>query len=89
MSFLFWLFWVINLLLLVTAFLGKGFRSSFGAGVDLNVLIIIVLIAVLAGSLILRFSVKQKWISLVVVALPMFIMVLWYVFEKISGKTVG
>lgn len=89
MSFLFWLCWIINLLLLIMAILGKGFRSDFGAGVDLNVVLTIVLIAVLAGSLILRYSVKQKWINLVVVALPICLMLIWYVFEKISGKSIG
>ncbi len=88
MSFLFWLLWLTNLLLLIIAFLGKGFRSGFGAGVDLNVLLIIVLILVLAGSLILRYSVKQKWISLVVVSLPLCLIVFWYLIEKISGKSV-
>jgi hypothetical protein len=87
MSFLFWLGWGFNLLLLIIAFMGKGFRAGFGAGVDLNVLFIVVLIAVLAGSLILRFSVKQKWMSLVVVSLPICMMLFLYLFEKISGKS--
>lgn len=87
MSFLFWLCWIINVLLLLIAMVGKGFRSGFGAGVDLNVLLTIILIGVLAGSLILRFSVKQKWISLVVVSLPLSMMLVLYLFEKISGKS--
>ncbi|HQW26773.1 MAG TPA: hypothetical protein PLV75_12470 [Saprospiraceae bacterium] len=89
MSFLFWLLWLTNMLLLIIALLGKGFRSDFGAGVDLNVLLNIVLIVVLTASLILRYSVKQKWISLVVVALPICLMLIWYVIEKISGKSIG
>ena len=87
MSFLFWLLWLTNILFLIIALLGKGFRSDFGAGVDLNVLLTIVLIVVLAGSLILRFSLKQKWVSLVVVSLPVCMMLVWYLFEKISGKS--
>lgn len=87
MSFLFWLCWIINVLLLLIAMVGKGFRSGFGAGVDLNVLLTIILIGVLAVSLILRFSVKQKWISLVVVSLPLSMMLVLYLFEKISGKS--
>jgi len=86
MSFLFWLCWIINVLLLIMAILGKGFRSDFGAGVDLNVLLTIVLIVVLAGSLILRFSLKQKWGSLVVVSLPVCMMLVWYLFEKTNMK---
>lgn len=87
MSFLFWLCWIINVLMLLIAIVGKGFRSGFGAGVDFNVLLTIVLVVVLAGSLILRFSVKQKWISLVVVSLPLCMMLVLYLFEKISGKS--
>lgn len=87
MTFLFWLLWLTNLLLLIITLLGKGFRSDFGAGVDVNVLVTIVLIVVLAGSLILRFSVKHKWVSLVVVSLPVCMMLVWYLFEKISGKS--
>jgi len=63
MTSLFWLLWVINVLLLKVAIGGMGFRSSFDAGVDLNILIIVVLVVVLAGSLILRYSVKHKGIS--------------------------
>ncbi len=65
MTSLFWLLWVINVLLLKVAIGGMGFRSSFGAGVDLNILIIVVL----AGSLILRYSVKHKGISPVVMSI--------------------
>ncbi len=89
MYFLFWLLWLTNILLLIIALLGKGFRSDFGAGVDLNILLIIVLIVVLTGSLILRYSMKQKWISLVVVILPICLMGIWYLIEKISGKSIG
>ncbi len=88
MTFLFWTLWIINILLLFLAIVGKGFRSGFGAGVDLNSVVIIVLIAVMAGSLVFRYSVKQKWISLVVVSLPLWLMMLWYIFEKISEKSV-
>lgn len=87
MSFLFWLLWFANLLLLIIALLGKGFRSDFGAGVDLNILVTMMLVVVLAGSLIVRFSVKQKWMSLVVVSLPICMMLGLYLFEKISGKS--
>lgn len=88
MAFLFGLLWLTNLLLLIIAILGKGFRSGFGAGVDLNSLLTIVLIVVLAGSLVLRYSMKQKWISLVLGSLPIMAMLLLYMFEKISGKSI-
>lgn len=88
MNFLFWAIWIVNLLLLLLAILGKNFRSGFGAGVDLNVLFIIVLLAILVGSLILKFAVKQKWISLVVVSLPLLAVLVFYVFDKVTGKSI-
>jgi hypothetical protein len=86
MSFLFWLLWIFNLLLLLLAFFGKGFRADFGAGVDLNNVLIIAVIFVLASSTWLRFGGKPKWISLVVVALPALMVLAWYAFDKITGK---
>jgi hypothetical protein len=88
MSFLFWILWIINLMLVALAILGKGFRSSFGAGIDLNVLVIIVLLAILAVSLILKFAFKQKWTSLVVVSLPLLAVLVLYVFDKVTGKSI-
>lgn len=86
MAFLFWSFWIFNLLLLLLAMFGKGFRSDFGAGVDLNNVIIIGVIIVLAFSTWLRLGGKPKSISLVVVALPALIVLAWYAFDKITGK---
>jgi hypothetical protein len=86
MVFLFWSLWVFNLLLLLLALFGKGFRSESGAGVDLNNMIIPGVVIVLAASAWLRFGSKPKWIGLVVVALPALMMLAWYAFEKVTGK---
>ncbi|HEY3386680.1 MAG TPA: hypothetical protein VGK46_09230 [Saprospiraceae bacterium] len=88
MTFLFWSCWVINVLILIIAILGKGFRSSFGAGVDFNILLIIFLLIILASSLILRFALKQKGLSLFVVSLPLLAMFVLYLYEKVSGKSI-
>ena len=88
MPFLFWTLWVINLLLLALAMFGKGFRSSFGAGIDFNVVMILGLLIVLVSSLVLRFAVKQKAISLVVVSIPLLVLLAMYIFEKMTGKTI-
>jgi hypothetical protein len=88
MPFLFWALCTVNILLLLLAVLGKGFRSGYGAGVDINVIIMIGTLIVLVSSLVLKFSTKQKWISLVVVSLPVICMFVWYVFEKITGKSI-
>ncbi len=86
MAFLFWSLWIFNCLLLLLALFGKGFRTDFGAGIDLNNVIIIGVIILLASSALLRFGGKHKWMSLVLLALPALIMVVWYVFDKITGK---
>ena len=87
MVFLFWLFWIFNFLLLLLAIVGKGFRESFGAGVNLNVLVIIGTLIVLAASLVLRFSIKQKPISLVVVMLPAILLLIMYFIDKMTGQS--
>lgn len=87
MVFLFWTLWIMNVLLLILAVVGKGFRESFGAGVNLNVLIISLTLIVLIASLVLKFSAKQKWISLVVVALPVLALLVMYIMDKITGQT--
>lgn len=87
MVFLFWTLWIMNVLLLMLALVGKGFRESFGAGVNLNVLIISLTLIVLIASLVLKFSAKQKWISLVVVALPVLALLVIYMMDKITGQT--
>lgn len=87
MVFLFWTLWIMNVLLLMLALVGKGFRESFGAGVNLNVLIISLTLIVLIASLVLKFSAKQKWMSLVVVALPVLALLVIYIMDKITGQT--
>ena len=76
-----------NLLLLMLAIMGKGFRESFGAGVSLNTLIISLTLIVLIASVVLKFSAKQKWISLVLVALPLLALLVMYIIDKINGQT--
>ena len=88
MPFLFWVLWIINLLILALAFVGKGFRSSFGAGIDLNVLFIIGLVIVLFGSLMVRYAFKQKAISLVVVSIPLLVVLIMYLFDKMTGEKI-
>lgn len=82
MNFLFWLCWVINVLIVLLAFIGKGFRDSFGANAVLNIFIMVCMLAILAGSLVVRFGVKQKSVSLVMVMLPLLAMLIWYVIDQ-------
>ena len=87
MNFLFWLLWIINILLLLLAIAGSGLRASFGANTDLNGFLTIFLIIILIASIWLKFSIKHKWISLVIVALPVIVLFLMYLFEKKPDNT--
>ena len=86
MVFLFWTLWIMNVLLLMLAVMGKGFRESFGAGINMNVLIIVGTLLVLIASLVLKFSAKQKGISLVVVALPMLALLVMYIIDWMTDQ---
>ncbi len=82
MNFLFWLFWIVDLLLVGLLVAGSSLRLSFGASTDLNSWLTILTILVVLANVILRFTVKQKHISLLVAALPVIVLFLMYIFEK-------
>lgn len=82
MNILFWILWVLDLLLLILAISGSSFRSSFGAGTDLNTLVTIGLVIILAASLIVKLNAKHQWISLTLAALPWLILLVAYLAEK-------
>ena len=82
MNFLFWLLWILDILLLGFVIAGSNFRAGFGASTDLNSWLTILLVIVVILSIILRFSVKQKNISLGVAAIPFIILFIMYLFDK-------
>jgi hypothetical protein len=79
---MFGLFFILDVLFLLLLAMGSGLRSSFGAMTDLNSWMTIVVILVLISSLLLRFYFKLKVVSLVIVALPILGMFVWYLWEK-------
>lgn len=87
MGFLFWLMWAIDLLIALFALWGMNFRSSFGAGVVLNQLIIIGLAVVVIGSLVLRLGYKLKTASLWVVAIPLLVGLVAYLMDVFKNQT--
>jgi hypothetical protein len=87
MNAIYWTIWVLDFLLLGMAIAGKNFRSGYGAGVDFNTLFILLLMVAMAGSLVIRFGMKQKGFSLVLVSLPLLAMILLYLYEKATGRT--
>ncbi len=82
MNFLFWICWVLDILIIGLLVLGSGFRSSFGASTDLNSWLLILIIVIAGSSLVLRFLLKHRNISLAVAAVPLIVLVLMYLFEK-------
>ncbi|MGB4849747.1 MAG: hypothetical protein WBP41_17610, partial [Saprospiraceae bacterium] len=81
----FWLLWIINLLLAILTVGASDFRAGFGAGTNFNNWILIVTVISLIAGLVTRYYFRQNRLSLLVVAIPVMLLLLMYVFEKISG----
>ena len=79
---LFWVFWIIDILLVLLILAGSNFRSGFGAGNDFNNMALLVLLLLLLSSIITRIVVKPRWVSLTLVALPILLLLLFYLFDK-------
>ena len=84
MTFLFWLCWVFDLLAAIFLLWAVGFRSGFGASTGMQQGLLLVLIVVLIASLILRFGGRSRDISLGVVALPILLLLIAWLFSKIK-----
>lgn len=82
MNALFWIFWVMDLLLLILAISGASFRSSFGGGTELNTIVIIGLVAILVGSLFFKFSQRPTWIAMTMAAGPWLLVLIAYLADK-------
>ena len=79
---LLWIFWIIDVLLILLVLAGSGFRSGFGAGNDFNNTALLVLMLLLLSSIITRIVVKPRWVSLTLAALPILLLLLFYLFDK-------
>ena len=82
MTFLYWVLFIIDILFAILIMTGSGFRSSFGAGTDLNSILLIGLVVIMIASLVLRFVFKMPVASFVVAASPMLGMFIWYLYDK-------
>jgi hypothetical protein len=82
MGLFFWIFWILDALLLALSVLGGGFKSSFGASSDLNTWVTILMFLVLILSLVLRFVFKLRLPSVLVAALPLLVMFVAYLVDK-------
>ncbi|MBL7794152.1 MAG: hypothetical protein JNK77_17615 [Saprospiraceae bacterium] len=86
MAILFWLLWTFDLLFAIFTLMASNFRSSMNASTTLNAVLIAVLAAVLIGGPVLRFVSKLRLLSLGVVALPVLLLITWWLVEKIVAK---
>ncbi len=86
MTFLFWLCWAFDLLAAAVLVWAVGFRSGFGASTGLQQgLLLLVAVILIAGPL-LRFNGRIQGISLVVVALPIFLLIISWFISKINAS---
>ncbi|MGB3079329.1 MAG: hypothetical protein WBB31_09665 [Saprospiraceae bacterium] len=85
MSFLFWFLFILDLLLIILTIGASDFRAGFGASTYFNTWILIVTVISLIASLVTRYYFRQNKLSLLVVAIPVLLLFVMYVFEKRSG----
>lgn len=81
MAFLFWLFWIADLLICLLALIGKGFRESFGASA-IGVGFTILLFTCTIGGLLLRLVYKSTLPALIAAALPLLVLLVWYFLDR-------
>jgi len=81
MGFLFWFLWVTDLLICLLALIGKGFRESYGAS-NINVWFTVLLLGCTLAGLLLRLVLKNELFALIVAALPLVILLIWYFLDS-------
>lgn len=88
MNFLFWLLLIVDVLLIVITVWASGFRSGFGASTTLNSIMLAGYVVVFIAALLCRYLVKPRWISLLIISLPVLILFVVYLLEKKSGPDI-
>ena len=81
MASLFWILWVIDLVIALLSVLGKDFRRSFTA-TDPTFWFHLLLIGSIIGGLLLRLVFKRSVLGLALVALPLLVLLVWYLIDK-------
>jgi len=87
MNVLFWICSIIDFLLILMILAGSKFRTGFGANNDFNNMAILLLVIILVAAVVVRIIVRPKWVSLLLAALPIVLMIIIYLFEKKTGPT--
>lgn len=84
MSLFFWLLWIVNLCFIIVIMYANSFSSHQSPGLDMDKMVMIGLGLALISSIIVRYAMKQPKISLWIVGVPLVIMGIWYVVEKVQ-----
>jgi hypothetical protein len=87
MNALFWICFFIDFLLIILIAAGSKFRTGFGANNNFNNMALLLLILILVAAIVTRILVQPKWVSLILVALPILLMIILYLFEKKTGSS--
>lgn len=85
MAVLFWILFFVDVLLCLLTVAGKGFRDSFGAS-SINTWFTVLLFIGTFGGLLARLIFKKPQLSLMVVAVPVLVMFVWYLIDSRAAK---
>ena len=86
MGFLFWLIWAIDIATCITLFLAGDFRRSFTSSNSNGWVALLFLLCVIASP-VLRLLMRRQTLGLVMVAMPILVLLMWYLIDKISGSS--
>lgn len=81
MNILFWVLWVIDLLLTFVIILAGIYRENSGAFNNNNFTYAVVLMLLLVGSIVVRYSLQWPQLSVLLAALPLLILLIMYFFD--------
>jgi len=85
MGFLFWTCWIVDLLIVALAVLGRGFRASFGAGTALNTIVIGLCGLAVIAALVFRLAGRPKPAMIIVLVPLAALLVLYWMEERSEG----
>ncbi len=81
MNILFWVLWVIDLLLTFVVILAGIYRENTGAFNNNNFTFAVVLMLILVGSIVVRYTLQWPLISVLLAAIPLLIVLILYLFD--------
>ena len=81
MNILFWGLWVIDLLLAFVVILAGIYRENSGAFNNNNFTYAVLLLLILVGSIVVRYTLQWPLISVLLAAIPLLIVLILYLFD--------